>query len=95
VEPRTLFDKIWENHVVHSIKEGPDVLYIDRHYIHEVTSPQAFEGLRQRGITVFRPSSTLATADHNIPTQDQDLPIKDELSRNRSGHSNRIVRNSE
>ena len=61
--------------------DGPDVLYIDRHYIHEVTSPQAFNGLEERGIPVFRPSRTLATADHNIPTKDQHLPIKDELSR--------------
>ncbi len=82
MEPKTLFEKIWDNHVVHSVKEGPDVLYIDQHFIHEVTSPQAFDGLRQRGIQVFRPSKTVATADHNIPTKDQDLPIRDELSRN-------------
>jgi len=79
---KTLFDKIWDSHVVHSIAGGPDVLYIDQHYIHEVTSPQAFNGLKQRGITVFRPSRTLATADHNIPTIDQHLTIRDELSRN-------------
>ena len=78
---KTLFEKIWDAHVVHSIPEGPDVLYIDRHYIHEVTSPQAFSGLAKRGIPVFRPERTLATADHNIPTIDQHLPIKDELSR--------------
>ena len=78
--PKTLFDKIWDSHVVRSINEGPDVLYIDRHYIHEVTSPQAFEGLRQRGVSVFRPRKTVATADHNIPTTNQDQPIKDELS---------------
>jgi len=82
MEPKTLFDKIWDSHVVRSIKEGPDVLYIDRHFIHEVTSPQAFAGLKQRGIPVFRPGKILATADHNIPTKDQNLPIKDELSRN-------------
>mgnify|MGYP001766473478 CR=1 FL=1 len=82
METKTLFDKIWDGHVVRSIKEGPDVLYIDRHYIHEVTSPQAFNGLRQRGIKVFRPEKTIATADHNIPTKDQHLTIKDELSRN-------------
>lgn len=81
MEPRTLFDKIWDSHVVKSIAEGPDVLYIDRHYIHEVTSPQAFDGLRKRGISVFRPEKTIATADHNIPTINQDKPIKDELSR--------------
>ncbi len=80
--PKTLFDKIWDSHVVRSIQEGPDVLYIDRQYIHEVTSPQAFNGLKQRGITVFRPGNTLATADHNIPTKDQHLPIRDEFSRN-------------
>jgi len=68
--------------VVRSIKDGPDVLYIDRHYIHEVTSPQAFNGLKQRGIQVFRPGKTIATADHNIPTKDQHLQIREELSRN-------------
>lgn len=78
---KTLFDKIWDSHVVRSIEGGPDVLYIDRHFIHEVTSPQAFQGLRQRGIKVFRPEQTLATADHNIPTKDQDKPISDEKSR--------------
>jgi 3-isopropylmalate/(R)-2-methylmalate dehydratase large subunit len=62
--------------------EGPDVLYIDRHYIHEVTSPQAFNGLEKRGIGVFRPGRTIATADHNTPTKDQHLQIRDELSRN-------------
>jgi 3-isopropylmalate/(R)-2-methylmalate dehydratase large subunit len=81
MEPKTLFDKIWDSHVVSSIAGGPDVLYIDQHFIHEVTSPQAFEGLRKRGITVFRPDKTVATADHNIPTKDQDLPIREELSR--------------
>nr|HRC67074.1 3-isopropylmalate dehydratase large subunit [Bacteroidales bacterium] len=79
---KTLFDKIWDDHVVYSIEGGPDVLYIDMHYIHEVTSPQAFNGLRNRGIKVFRPERTLATADHNIPTKDQHLPIRDEISRN-------------
>ena len=68
--------------MVRSIKDGPDVLYIDRHYIHEVTSPQAFNGLKQRGIQVFRPGKTIATADHNIPTKDQHLQIREELSRN-------------
>lgn len=79
--PETIFDKIWDAHVVHSIKDGPDIIYIDRHYIHEVTSPQAFRGLEERGIPVFRPSLTLATADHNTPTKDQHLPIREELSR--------------
>ena len=82
MEAKTLFDKIWDGHVVRSIHDGPDVLYIDRHYIHEVTSPQAFNGLKQRGIPVFRPERTIATADHNIPTKDQHLQIRDELSRN-------------
>jgi 3-isopropylmalate/(R)-2-methylmalate dehydratase large subunit len=81
MEPKTLFDKIWDSHVVHSIEQGPDILYIDQHFIHEVTSPQAFNGLKQRGIPVFRPERTLATADHNIPTIDQDKTIRDELSR--------------
>jgi 3-isopropylmalate/(R)-2-methylmalate dehydratase large subunit len=82
MNPTTLFDKIWDSHVVRSIEQGPDVLYIDRQYIHEVTSPQAFNGLKERGITVFRPGNTIATADHNIPTKDQHLQIRDELSRN-------------
>jgi 3-isopropylmalate/(R)-2-methylmalate dehydratase large subunit len=82
MEPKSLFDKIWDAHVIRSVQDGPDVLYIDQHYIHEVTSPQAFNGLKARGIPVFRPEKTLATADHNIPTKDQHLPIRDELSRN-------------
>jgi len=80
-EAKTLFDKIWDAHVVHEIKDGPQILYIDRHFIHEVTSPQAFEGMRKRGVPVFRPSQTIATADHNVPTENQHLPIKDQLSR--------------
>jgi len=79
--PKTLFDKIWEKHVVKQIAGGPSVLYIDRHFIHEVTSPQAFTGLNKRGIKVFRPAQTVATADHNVPTLNQHLPIKEELSR--------------
>ena len=78
---KTLFDKIWEQHVVDSIPDGPDVLYIDRHFIHEVTSPQAFAGLNSRGINVFRPERVFATADHNVPTIDQHLPIQEKLSR--------------
>ncbi len=78
---KTLFEKVWESHVVHSIDNGPDVLYIDKHLIHEVTSPVAFEGLSKRGIKVFRPDNTVATADHNVPTLNQELPIKEELSR--------------
>ena len=78
---KTLFDKIWEKHIVKKIDDGPSVLYIDKHFIHEVTSPQAFNGLNKRGIKVFRPQQTVATADHNVPTIDQHLPIKEELSR--------------
>jgi 3-isopropylmalate/(R)-2-methylmalate dehydratase large subunit len=77
----TLFDKIWERHIVKQIDDGPSVLYIDKHFIHEVTSPQAFNGLNKRRIKVFRPQQTVATADHNVPTLDQHLPIKEELSR--------------
>jgi 3-isopropylmalate/(R)-2-methylmalate dehydratase large subunit len=78
---KTLFDKIWDAHVVKSIEDGPDVLFIDRHFIHEVTSPQAFGGLKSRGIKVFKPEQVVATPDHNIPTQNQHLSIQDELSR--------------
>ncbi len=77
----TLFDKIWQKHIVREIPDGPAVLYIDRHFIHEVTSPQAFSGLEKRGLPVFRPAQTIATADHNVPTMDQHLPIKEEMSR--------------
>jgi len=80
-EQKTLFDKIWDAHIVKSSDGYPDALYIDRHFIHEVTSPQAFDGLRKRGIGVFNPSRTTATADHNVPTKDQHLPIKEALSR--------------
>ncbi|SKA15096.1 3-isopropylmalate dehydratase large subunit [Sediminibacterium ginsengisoli] len=78
---KTLFDKIWEKHVVKEIEGGPSVLYIDKHFIHEVTSPQAFKGLEKRGLRVLRPQQVVATADHNVPTLNQHLPIKDELSR--------------
>ncbi|ANI88639.1 3-isopropylmalate dehydratase large subunit [Arachidicoccus ginsenosidimutans] len=78
---KTLFDKIWEKHVVKQIEGGPSVLYIDTHFIHEVTSPQAFKGLEKRGLPVFRPKQVVATADHNVPTLHQELPIKEELSR--------------
>lgn len=78
---KTLFEKIWEKHVVQTIEGGPSVLYIDRHFIHEVTSPQAFNGLNKRGIKVFRPQQVVATADHNVPTLNQHLPIREELSR--------------
>ena len=78
---KTIFDKIWDSHIVEHVPEGPDVLYIDRHLVHEVTSPQAFAGIDKRGIKVFRPEKTIATPDHNVPTIDQHLPIRDELSR--------------
>ncbi len=78
---KTLFEKIWEKHIVQTIEDGPSVMYIDKHFIHEVTSPQAFNGLNKRGIKVFRPQQTIATADHNVPTINQHLPIKEELGR--------------
>ena len=80
-KPRTLFDKIWDAHIVHQEPDYPAVLYIDAHLIHEVTSPQAFDGLRQRNLPVFRTDRTWATMDHNVPTKDQHLPIKELLSR--------------
>ena len=79
---KTLFDKIWDAHVVSTIENGPTQLYIDRHFCHEVTSPQAFNGLRARGLKVFRPEKTTMTADHNTPTINQELPVKDPISRN-------------
>ena len=78
---KTLFEKIWDKHVVKTIEGGPSVFYIDKHFIHEVTSPQAFAGLNKRGIKVLRPHQVVATADHNVPTLEQHLPIKEELSR--------------
>ena len=79
--PRTLFDKIWDAHVVEQAADGPTVLYIDRHLIHEVTSPQAFEGLRLAGRRVRRPDATLAVVDHNVPTSDRSRPIEEAESR--------------
>ncbi len=78
---KTLFDKIWDEHVVESVDANQDILYIDRHFIHEVTSPQAFAGLRERQIPLFRKEQTVATADHNVPTIDQHLRISEPLSR--------------
>lgn len=78
---KTLFDKIWDAHIVGETGGGASILYIDRHYCHEVTSPQAFEGLRKRGLRVFRPERTVCSPDHNIPTLRQDLPIADPVSR--------------
>ena len=77
----TLFDKIWDKHVVSHVDDGPDMLYIDRLYAHEVTSPQAFEGLRQRGLQCFRPERIFCMPDHNTPTHDQDKPIADPVSK--------------
>ena len=77
---KTLFDKVWDEHVVRKIEDGPDVLFIDRHLIHEVTSPVAFLGLKSRGIGVMYPERTFAVADHNTPTVNQHLPVKDPLS---------------
>ncbi len=78
----TLFDKVWDAHVVQKIEDGPDVFFIDRHFIHEVTSPVAFLGLKSRGIGVLHPEKTFATADHNTPTINQHLPVEDALSAN-------------
>ena len=79
---KTLFDKVWDNHVVESIKDGPDIFFIDKHLIHEVTSPQAFDELKEKNLEVFDPKRVLATVDHNVPTLNQHLPIEDDLSRN-------------
>ena len=78
---RTLYDKIWDEHVVHTEEDGTSILYIDRHLVHEVTSPQAFEGLRLAGRKLRQPDATLAVADHNVPTGDRSLGIEDEESR--------------
>lgn len=81
MEAKTLFDKIWDTHVVSEIEGGPSAIYIDCHLIHEVTSPQAFAGIEKRGVPVFRPNQTFATPDHNVPTENQHLPIQDALSK--------------
>jgi 3-isopropylmalate/(R)-2-methylmalate dehydratase large subunit len=78
---RTLFDKLWDAHLVHQNEGGPGLLYVDLHLVHEVTSPQAFEGLRLAGRRVRRPDLTIATVDHNVPTDDRTLPIADAISR--------------
>ena len=78
----TLFDKVWDSHVVKKISGGPDVLFIDRHLVHEVTSPVAFKGIKNRNVGVLFPEKTFATADHNTPTINQHLPVKDPLSAN-------------
>ncbi|KIC62968.1 3-isopropylmalate dehydratase large subunit [Chryseobacterium taiwanense] len=81
-DKKTLFDKVWDAHVVETIPDGPQIIYIDKHLIHEVTSPQAFAELESRGLEIFRPKQIVATADHNVPTLDQDKPIRDDSSRN-------------
>ena len=79
--PRTLFEKIWDGHIVREEPGRPALLYIDLHLVHEVTSPQAFDGLRLAGRKVRRPERTVATMDHNVPTTDRRLPIADDISR--------------
>ena len=79
--PRTMFEKIWEQHLVHQTSPTQSLLYIDLHLVHEVTSPQAFEGLRLAGRPVRRPELTVATQDHNVPTTNRSLPIADPISR--------------
>ncbi len=79
-KPKTLFEKIWDRHVVYSEPHAPSILYIDLHLVHEVTSPQAFQGLRDKGLKVRRPTQTVATMDHSIPTMDPSLPIADRLA---------------
>ena len=76
-QPKTLFDKIWDKHVVLDEDGSPTVLYVDLHLVHEVTSPQAFAGLRQRGLSVRRPDRTVATMDHSTPTAGLELPMFD------------------
>lgn len=80
--PRTLFDKIWDHHVVETLPDGTSILYIDRHLLHEVTSPQAFEGLRLAGRKLRHPEMTMAVVDHNVPTSDRTQPIEEPESRN-------------
>src|SRR5437016_609120 len=85
MKTRTLFDKVWASHVVHGLPDGPELLYVDLHLVHEVTSPQAFEGLRLAGRRVRRPELTVATVDHNVPTDDRTLPIADALAARQVG----------
>ena len=90
---KTLFDKVWDSHVVRQVKDGPDVFFIDRHFIHEVTSPVAFLGLESRGNSVVYPHRTFATADHNTPTINQHLPVSDVLSANQLDALERNAKN--
>ncbi len=80
MSPKTILDKIWEEHVVHQEVDCPAILYIDLHLLHEVTSPQAFEGLRRRGLAVRHPDMCLATVDHSIPTTDRSRPMDDPMA---------------
>lgn len=89
----TLFEKIWDKHVVDTLADGTIQLYIDRHFCHEVTSPQAFGGLRARGLKVFRPEQTLCMPDHNVPTLKQEFPIEDPISKIRSIPWQAMLRN--
>ncbi|MGY2931129.1 homoaconitase/3-isopropylmalate dehydratase large subunit [Bradyrhizobium sp. GM6.1] len=99
-KPTTLYDKIWNDHLVHEAEDGTCLLYIDRHLVHEVTSPQAFEGLRATGRKVRAPEKTLAVVDHNVPTTDRTKPNPDPesieqikaLGRQRPGIRHRILR---
>ena len=81
--PRTIIQKVWDNHVVAQNEGAPALIYIDLHLVHEVTSPQAFAGLRERGLKVRQPSRTVATTDHSIPTTDRSLPILDVIAKTR------------
>ena len=90
--PKTLYDKIWEDHLVHQQEDGTSLLYVDRHLIHEVTSPQAFEGLRINSRKVRQPNLTLAVADHNVPTTDRSKGIEDQQSKNTSRYFKKKLR---
>ena len=81
MQPRTMFEKIWDSHLVREQAGEPSLIYVDLHLVHEVTSPQAYEGLRLAGRKVRRPDLTIATVDHNVPTTDRSLPIEDPISR--------------
>jgi 3-isopropylmalate/(R)-2-methylmalate dehydratase large subunit len=92
--PRTLYDKIWDDHLVHEAEDGTCLIYIDRHLVHEVTSPQAFEGLRMAGRKVRAPGKTLAVVDHNVPTTDRShgIPIPKARCRSRRWRRTRRLR---
>ena len=93
--PKTLYDKIWNDHLVSENEDGTSIIYIDRHLVHEVTSPQAFEGLKIANRSVRKPNFTLATADHNIPTTNRDEGISDPESKLQVDTLERIVRSTE